>query len=105
MKQFTGILLVTIFVVLYGCKKENGNAPVITLLGKNPAKSGVGYPYVDAGATAMDNEDGDLTSKIVITDNVNTSTPGNYTVKYNVSDKDGNQAPEITREVTIAYYK
>lgn len=41
------------------------------------------------GITATDKEDGDLTSKIeVIENNVNTSKPGNYIVKYKVTDSD-----------------
>ena len=40
--------------------------------------------------TATDKEDGDLTSSIVITENnVNTSKPGSYLVKYSVTDSDG----------------
>ena len=36
-------------------------APVITLLGSTPANIEVGSAYVDAGAFALDNIDGDLT--------------------------------------------
>ena len=46
--------------------------------------------YKDAGATAYDNYDGDLTSKIVTTSNVNTAVVGAYTVTYTVADSSGN---------------
>ena len=38
-----------------------GNAPVITILGDNPVTVPFGSVYVDAGATCIDEEDGDLT--------------------------------------------
>src|SRR3989344_815890 len=41
--------------------------PVITLIGANPATTTVGSVYVDPGATALDQEDGDLTEDIVVT--------------------------------------
>ena len=40
--------------------------PVITLTGANPQTIEVGSPYVELGATATDNYDGDLTGSIVI---------------------------------------
>ncbi|MDD2490081.1 MAG: DUF5011 domain-containing protein, partial [Bacilli bacterium] len=45
--------------------------PVITLLGDNPVTINQGDEYVDAGATANDNKDGDLTFSIEVTNNVN----------------------------------
>ena len=42
------------------------------------------------GVTAKDTEDGNITSKIqVVSNNVNTSKPGKYTVKYQVTDSSG----------------
>ena len=50
----------------------------------------VGVTYTDAGATAVDDRDGTIT--VVTTGaNVDTSTPGNYTVTYTVGDLAGNQ--------------
>ena len=42
------------------------------------------------GASATDNVDGDLTSKIVVTGAVDASSAGTYTLKYDVSDAAGN---------------
>ena len=51
--------------------------PVITLVGANPISVEVGETYNDAGATANDNLDGDLTSSIVVdTSAVNTAVRG-----------------------------
>lgn len=75
--------------------------PLITLLGDAAVTLEVGTSYTDAGATASDNYDGDITSNIVTVNNVDTSTIGTYTVTYNVSDANGNTAAEVTRTVNI----
>ncbi|MDP2938535.1 MAG: S8 family serine peptidase [Candidatus Omnitrophota bacterium] len=76
-------------------------APVITLLGINPVNLYVDEAYTDAGATALDNIDGNITANIVVVNPVNTSAVGTYTVTYNVFDNAGNPAQEITRTVNI----
>ncbi len=76
-------------------------APVITILGFNPASVPQGMVYSDAGATATDNVDGDITANIMATNTVNTSTLGNYTVTYDVSDAAGNAATTQTRQVAV----
>ena len=50
--------------------------PVITLLGSSPLDVEVGSVYTDAGATASDNMDGDLTGSIVTANPVNTAVLG-----------------------------
>ena len=51
-----------------------------------------------SGATASDNYDGDISADVVVGgDSVDTSTVGQYTVTYNVSDDAGNAATEVTR--------
>ncbi len=67
--------------------------PVITLKGDNPMPLKVGDTYNEPGATAVDNVDGNLTSKINInSSDVNTSSAGSYEVIYTVSDNSGNTA-------------
>ena len=75
--------------------------PVITLLGSPTVNLTAGNSYTDAGATALDNVDGDITSKIVVVNPVNTSTAGTYTITYNVSDAAGNAAAQVTRTVIV----
>jgi hypothetical protein len=75
--------------------------PVITLVGTTPVTANVFSTYVDAGATALDNYDGDITNKIVATGQVNTSVLGTYTVTYNVRDSCGNAATAVTRTVKV----
>ena len=77
-------------------------APVITLLGPASLTIQIGEVYTDAGATASDDTDGDVTDKITVTgDDFDTNIAGTYTVKYNVSDAAGNAATEVTRTVTV----
>ena len=75
--------------------------PTITLKGDASVTVTVGDPYTDAGATATDALDGDLTAKIVTTNPVNTAQVGSYTVTYNVKDTSGNAATPATRTVTV----
>jgi hypothetical protein len=76
-------------------------APVLTLLGTSPVALYVGDVYTDAGATASDDIDGNITANIVTTSTVDTSTEGNYTVTYHVSDNAGNVAT-LVRQVNVA---
>ncbi|MFL2495057.1 MAG: immunoglobulin-like domain-containing protein [Porticoccaceae bacterium] len=61
----------------------------------------VGYSYDDAGATASDVADGDLTASITTVSDVDTSVVGTYTVTYDVSDAAGNVAAQVTRTVQV----
>ncbi|MFV1872539.1 MAG: immunoglobulin-like domain-containing protein [Oleiphilus sp.] len=77
-------------------------APVITLIGNNPLNHEVGTVFVDPGATATDNLDGNISSNINVTGSVNPNIIGNYTLSYNVSDSSGNPAATVTRTVNVA---
>ena len=72
--------------------------PVITLFGSDTVKATLGKTYKDKGATAKDNVDGDITSKIKTKSTVDTTTEGTYKVTYTVTDKAGNTA---TKERTV----
>jgi hypothetical protein len=85
-----------------GCKEKDTTPPVITITGDNPLNHPVGVPYNDPGATALDEEDGDLTNEIETTVNVDPDVVGyNYTVEYKVSDKAGNEATPAVRTVHV----
>ena len=60
----------------------------------------LGGTYTEVGATAVDNLDGNLTNKILISGIVDTSSPGTYTVTYTVSDASSNTT-SIARTITI----
>jgi len=104
------------YIVTYDVSDSSGNAavqvtrtvnvvdttlPVISLVGSDPVTVEVGSVYVDDGATALDNYDGDLTGSIVVVNPVNTSALGVYTVTYDVSDSSGNSAVQVTRTVNV----
>ena len=75
--------------------------PVITLVGSTPVTVAHGSTYNDAGATATDDTDGDITADIVPTGSVDTSTVGTYTINYNVDDAAGNSAVQVSRTVNV----
>ena len=76
-------------------------APVITLTGSQTVSIEQGTAYVDAGATAQDNVDGDISTNITATSTVNVNTVGTYSVTYNVSDATGNAATPVIRTVNV----
>ncbi len=71
---------------------ENLTRPVISITGSEVVSIEVGSNYVDLGATALDDVDGNLTAFIITTTNLNTQQVGTYYVRYNVSDNNGNSA-------------
>jgi len=86
------------------CKVTNPDTipPVITLLGDNPASAECGSSYNDAGATAHDDTDGDITSSIVVGGlPIDTGVPAASSVTYDVSDAAGNAAATATRTVNV----
>jgi len=94
-------------VFVSSCKKKDEKdttAPVITLKGDNPYFVDKGTIYSEPGCTAYDETDGDITPQVVVTSNVNMADTGTYYVKYNVSDKAGNAAPEVTRTTVVIIY-
>jgi hypothetical protein len=75
--------------------------PVLTLIGEALVSIPSGSVYTDAGATAQDNIDGDISRSVVATGAANTAVVGDYIVTYNVADRAGNGATAITRTVTV----
>ncbi|MFH1170466.1 MAG: immunoglobulin-like domain-containing protein [Candidatus Vogelbacteria bacterium] len=91
----------TITIETDGSPIPDTTAPVITLLGVTPVNLTVDDAYTDAGATALDNVDGDITANLVVVNPVNTAIVGAYIVTYNVSDAAGNPAVEVIRTVNV----
>ena len=78
--------------------------PVIILLGSASVYVELGTDYTDAGATASDGLGGNITSSIVATGTVDVNVLGNYTISYDVSDAAGNEATQVTRNVSVVNY-
>jgi hypothetical protein len=74
--------------------------PVIKITGTNPLTVLMCSTYSDAGATANDLEDGDITSKITKTGTVDPKTAGTYKLIYTVTDSAGHSAT-ATRVVNV----
>jgi hypothetical protein len=76
------------------------DGPVITLIGDATVTITQGNTYNDAGATASDPQDGDLTAQIATDNPVDSAIPATYTVTYSVADSAGNAA-QAERTVVV----
>ena len=75
------------------------NNPVITLNGDAVIEIYMGSTFVDPGAYATDEEDGDISNSIQVSGSVDTNTHGTYVLAYNVTDSDGNSAAVVVRTI------
>lgn len=74
--------------------------PVLTLQGAQPLRLFEYTTMEDPGVKAFDNNDGDITDKVIINNQVNMEKQGSYTITYTVSDTSGNTA-SMTRTVEV----
>ncbi|MEO0900784.1 MAG: immunoglobulin-like domain-containing protein [Bacteroidota bacterium] len=97
------VVLDNVSLVEGGSGGVDTTPPVITLEGDSVVNLEVGDPaFVDPGATATDNVDGNITANIAVGgDTVDTNVAGTYIITYNVSDAAGNPATEVTRTVNV----
>lgn len=97
-----GILFLFSGITLYtGCKKDDTTPPVVTLNGSASATSVLNTAYSDPGATASDDEDGDISSSIVVSGTVDKDNAGTYTLTYTATDAAGNVGT-ATRSVKVS---
>ncbi|KKU78911.1 MAG: Lipoprotein [Parcubacteria group bacterium GW2011_GWA2_47_7] len=76
--------------------------PVISLLGDVVMNLIVGTPYVEAGATVHDEEDGQISNKLVIFGTVDSHTSGAYVITYNATDSVNVAADEVSRTINVS---
>lgn len=74
--------------------------PVINLDGNVEVNLAIGSTYKEPGYNSSDNYDGDLTEKVVITNNIDTTKAGIYDAIYEVTDSSGNKE-SIIRKVSV----
>ncbi len=74
--------------------------PEITLLGDASITIQAGQKFTDPGFTAVDNADGDVTDKVVVSKDHSIYLPGTYTITYTVTDSYGNTAT-ATRTLVV----
>ncbi len=67
-------------------------APVLTMKGSIPLLIGLGENFIDPGALAIDDVDGDISDLVLESDNINTSIAGCYTQSFFVEDAAGNSS-------------
>ena len=79
----------------------SGQSPTLSLKGSSRIRHPKGETFRDPGYVATDALNGDLTSSVIITGEVDANAPGLYTLTYGVADHDGNEATPVTREVYI----
>jgi hypothetical protein len=82
-----------------GCKKDDTTAPVVTLTGPSSTTVSLNSSaYVDAGATANDDEDGSITP--TMSGSVDVNQAGTYTITWTATDAAGNSGT-ASRTVTV----
>lgn len=90
------------------CKKDDEEKdttpPVISLKGDTLMMVNKDSAFVEPGYTATDDTDGDITDKVTVKGNVDTSVEGTYYLYYNVSDAAGNAAEQKKREVKVMIF-
>jgi hypothetical protein len=86
-----------------GTTTPENKAPSITVSGVTDNTITViqGTVFTPPVVKATDPEDGDITSRIVMTGNVDTSVVGEYILRYNVTDSKGLAAPEVRITVRV----
>ncbi len=90
----TGIASRTVNVIDTG-------APTITLRGSSTVDHELGSPYIDAGASAIDDTGEVISADVPYTGSVDVNTLGTYVLSYNISDASNNAAPTVTRSVQV----
>ena len=81
---------------------DDDTSPLISLKGPNPITISQNSEYKEPGYVAIDNKDGDISSNVVVTTNLDAKTVGDYTIEYNVSDNKGNKADAVVRNVKVS---
>ena len=59
------------------------------------------FSYAVTGATAIDNNDGDISGNIQLTSNLDINTDGIYSISYKVKDQTGNAATQVSRTINV----
>lgn len=98
--------------VVYNVMAQNGTIenwtvtierakPIITLTGNAVVSLDKGCPYIEAGYTAKDNLDVDITSGVLVSGTVDVSTPGQYILTYTAKDALQNET-FATRTINVS---
>lgn len=93
------IIIVILYNILNNNSKENTKEEIkkediFILIGSDVTINYNGQ-YIEQGCKYIDKDNNDLSNNVIITSNIDTKTPGNYTVIYSYNGK------TITRNVTV----
>lgn len=79
---------------------ESNLMPTIILVGSQSQTLNINEKYEEKGFTAFDSIDGDLTDKVVVTNNIREGLSGIYEVKYTVKNSRGFEA-SVSRIIRV----
>ncbi|MDP3970894.1 MAG: DUF5011 domain-containing protein [bacterium] len=82
-----------------GAFEADSTGPVVTLTGASTVSLECSTTYTDAGSTALDNNDGSVSTNID-TSALDEDTPGSYSVEHSATDTDDNTGT-ATRTVNV----
>lgn len=95
MKRLNLLILSVLLVAFAGCHKVTTEGVTQTTYYVDLALEGDDYiflakgsSFVEPGYSAIENDE-DISSRVVVTSNINSNTPGAYTVNYKVANQDG----------------
>lgn len=91
-------LVLVAATLITSCNKEDTTAPVVTLTGAASMTISLQDNYTEMGATATDDEDGEITP--TVSGAVNEDLTGTYTITYTATDAAGNVGT-ATRTVIV----
>lgn len=99
------IIILFLLLMLLGCKNKeecDKYRPIIELKGESIKIITKDSIFIDQGANAYDNIDGDISSNIITTGlPLDTNTEGIYRITYDVRDSSGNSANRKIRLIRI----
>ncbi|MCB0823878.1 MAG: DUF5011 domain-containing protein, partial [Bacteroidales bacterium] len=93
--------VLALLVALFSCQQVDETPPILILKGEDTVKQILNVAYVDGGASATDETDGNITNNIFVENTVNVDRVGFYTITYKVLDNGGNEAVPIHRVVEV----
>lgn len=82
---------------------NDANPPIVNLKGSETITVAKGTNFLDPGAKAVDDVDGDVSSNVQRSGNVDTNHEGEYKIKYISSDMAGNTTV-LTRTIKVQSY-
>ncbi len=76
-------------------------SPELELFGADTVQIEQWHAYIEPGYRALDEVDGNLTSSVLVSGNVDSTQVGTYRIQYRVLDQMGNQSQVKTRVVVV----